>query len=133
MNANRKVRWGILSTAKIGREYVIPALQASVSGEVSAIASRDVATARRAANKLGVPAATSAIHSLANSPDWISASICCIACLVCSVTMRGPRVTSPYSAVSETEYRIQERPPSKRRSTMSFSSWSTSKYAISGS
>jgi predicted dehydrogenase len=64
MNANRKVRWGILSTAKIGREYVIPALQASDAGEVSAIASRDVATARRAAGQLGIARAWGSYEDL---------------------------------------------------------------------
>ena len=35
----KKVRWGILSTAKIGREKVIPAMQASEYCEIVAIAS----------------------------------------------------------------------------------------------
>ena len=34
-----KIRWGILSTAKIGREKVIPATQVSETGVVVAIAS----------------------------------------------------------------------------------------------
>ncbi|MEJ2502436.1 MAG: Gfo/Idh/MocA family oxidoreductase, partial [Gemmatimonadota bacterium] len=45
----------MLSTAKIGREKVIPALQASALGEVVAIASRDGDRAREAAGSLGVP------------------------------------------------------------------------------
>ena len=36
MNANRKVRWGILSTAKIGMDHVIPALQDSLNGATRA-------------------------------------------------------------------------------------------------
>ena len=55
MKTREKVRWGILSTAKIGREHVIPALQASEHGEVVAIASRDADTARRAGAELGIP------------------------------------------------------------------------------
>ncbi|MDC3416104.1 Gfo/Idh/MocA family protein [Aquibacillus salsiterrae] len=35
-----KLKWGVLSTAKIGREQVIPAIQRSNNGEVVAIASR---------------------------------------------------------------------------------------------
>ena len=35
-----KLRWGVLSTAKIGIEKVIPALQRSDLGTVTAIASR---------------------------------------------------------------------------------------------
>ena len=34
-------RWGILSTAKIGRDHVIPALQDAENGVVTAVASRD--------------------------------------------------------------------------------------------
>ena len=56
--------------------------------------------------KFSCPARFSAIHSRANSPDWISARICFIASRVSSVTMRGPRVMSPYSAVLEIECRM---------------------------
>ena len=41
--------------------------------------------------------------------------------------MRGPRVTSPYSAVSEMEYRMPAMPSSYMRSTMSFTSCRHSK------
>ncbi len=50
-----KVRWGVLSTAKIGVEKVIPALQKSTSCEVVALASRDGGRARSAADRLGIP------------------------------------------------------------------------------
>jgi predicted dehydrogenase len=50
----RKVRWGILSTAKIGREKVIPATQRSQTGVVTAIASRDLSRASAVADKLGI-------------------------------------------------------------------------------
>lgn len=48
-------RWGILSTAKIGREHVVPALQDAGNGVVSAIASRDRARARALADRCGAP------------------------------------------------------------------------------
>jgi predicted dehydrogenase len=48
-------RWGILSTAKIGRDHVIPALQDAENGVVAAIASRDLAKARALADRFGVP------------------------------------------------------------------------------
>jgi xylose dehydrogenase (NAD/NADP) len=38
---NHKLRWGVLSTANIGRAAVIPAIQRSRNGEVVAVASRD--------------------------------------------------------------------------------------------
>ena len=44
-------RWGILSTAKIGRDHVIPQLQDSENGVVTAIASRDHARARAVADR----------------------------------------------------------------------------------
>jgi predicted dehydrogenase len=50
----QKVRWGILSTAKIAREKVIPATQASETGVVAAIASRDLTQAEAIANQLGI-------------------------------------------------------------------------------
>jgi D-xylose 1-dehydrogenase (NADP+, D-xylono-1,5-lactone-forming) len=38
---SHKLRWGVLSTANIGRAAVIPAIQHSENGEVVAVASRD--------------------------------------------------------------------------------------------
>ena len=49
-----KVRWGILSTAVIGTEKVIPAMQQAELCEVTAIASRDLDKAQAAAAKLGI-------------------------------------------------------------------------------
>ena len=40
--AQRKVRWGVLSTANIGMEKVTPAIMKSPSSEVLGIASRDL-------------------------------------------------------------------------------------------
>src|SRR5436305_1145456 len=48
------IRWGVLSTAKIGREKVIPATQRSELGSVVAIASRDLVHAKDVAAKLGI-------------------------------------------------------------------------------
>jgi predicted dehydrogenase len=47
-------RWGILSTARIGHELVIPAIQDSVNGIVAAVASRDEARAATIARRFGV-------------------------------------------------------------------------------
>ncbi|MFD2163411.1 Gfo/Idh/MocA family protein [Paradesertivirga mongoliensis] len=51
----KKVRWGILSTAKIGLEKVVPAMQAGEYCEISAIASRDRTQAEMAATRLNIP------------------------------------------------------------------------------
>ncbi|OCW55924.1 Gfo/Idh/MocA family protein [Hoeflea olei] len=57
-------RWGILSTAKIGREQVIPQLQDSENGVVTAIASRDHARARALADRFGAPLAFASYEEL---------------------------------------------------------------------
>ncbi len=51
----RKLRWGILGTARIARLKVIPAIQRSVHSEVVAIASRSLEKARDTAHALGIP------------------------------------------------------------------------------
>ena len=66
------------------------------------------------------------------SPDWISLRIFFISALVRRSMILGPRVTSPYLAVSDTEKRMPAMPLSYMRSQMSFSSCRHSKYAISG-
>ena len=51
----------------------------------------------------GRPPSLSATHSSAKRPSWISSRILRISAFTASVMMRGPRVRSPYSAVSEIE------------------------------
>ena len=51
----KKLRWGILSTARIGMRTVIPAIQQSGNGVVAALASRDRSRAEEAARSLGIP------------------------------------------------------------------------------
>lgn len=48
-------RWGVLSTAKIGVTQVIPAIAASETGVVQAIASRDATRARHVADRFNAP------------------------------------------------------------------------------
>jgi predicted dehydrogenase len=64
----RKIRWGILSTAKIGTQKVIPAMQRGRNCEVVAIASRSVAVARAAAEPLGIPLAYGSYEELLADP-----------------------------------------------------------------
>lgn len=49
------LRFGILSTAKIGRELVVPAIQDAENCVVTAIASRDLSRAREMADRFSVP------------------------------------------------------------------------------
>ncbi len=50
----KTIRWGILSTAKIGTVQVIPAIQNAENCEVVGIASRSAETAAQAASELGI-------------------------------------------------------------------------------
>lgn len=65
----QSVNWGIISTAKIGREKVIPAMQRSRHCHVQAIASRDLATAQRVAAELGIPKAYGSYEDLLADPE----------------------------------------------------------------
>lgn len=63
------VRWGILSTARIGTEKVIPAIQQGTSCDVTAIASRTLDAARAAADRLHIPKAYDSYEALLADPD----------------------------------------------------------------
>jgi predicted dehydrogenase len=58
------VRWGILGTANIALAKVIPAMQRSPWCEITAIASRDLAKAKRAAGELNIPHAYGSYEEL---------------------------------------------------------------------
>ena len=55
--SDRRLRWGILSTAHIGRSRFVPGVRAGSEGEVVAIASRDQAKASAVAAELNIPRA----------------------------------------------------------------------------
>ena len=63
------VNWGVLSTAKIGREHVIPAMQKGKISRITAIASRDQASADRLAKELGIPRAYGSYEELLADPE----------------------------------------------------------------
>jgi len=65
----KKVNWGILSTAKIGREKVIPAMQQGQWSHVAAIASRSLASAQQVATDLGIAKAYGSYEALLAAPD----------------------------------------------------------------
>ncbi len=58
------VRWGILSTAKIGRTKVVPGMMKSPLCDVAAVASRDEASARDMARELGIAKAYGSYEAL---------------------------------------------------------------------
>lgn len=65
----KKVRWGILSTAKIGREKVIPAMQKGTYCEVVAIASRNFEQGKTVAEKLNIPVVYGNYEELLNDGE----------------------------------------------------------------
>jgi len=63
------IRWGVLSTAKIGLENVLPAMAKSPDCEIAAIASRDLAKANTAADNLGISRRYGSYQELFDDPD----------------------------------------------------------------
>ncbi|MDP3898121.1 MAG: Gfo/Idh/MocA family oxidoreductase [Mesorhizobium sp.] len=57
-------RWGVLSTAKIGREQVLPAIADADNGVLVAVASRDLDRARALADRFGAPYAFGSYEEL---------------------------------------------------------------------
>ena len=64
-----KVKWGILSTAKIARQQVIPGMQIGRFCEVHAIASRELDAAKKVAEQLAIPHAYGTYEELLADPE----------------------------------------------------------------
>src|SRR3979490_3060804 len=64
-----KVRWGILSTAKIGVKKVIPGMQKGKFCEIAAIASRNLQRAEETARSLGIAKAYGSYEELLADPQ----------------------------------------------------------------
>jgi predicted dehydrogenase len=65
----KKVVWGVLGAAKVAQARVIPGMARSSLNEVRAIASRDEAKARAAADKLGVAKTYGSYEALLADPQ----------------------------------------------------------------
>jgi predicted dehydrogenase len=65
----KKVNWGVLSTAKIGREKVTPALQKGQWSQVGAIASRSLSSAQKVAADMGIAKAYGSYEALLADPE----------------------------------------------------------------
>lgn len=65
----KKVVWGVLSTANIGMEKVLPAMKQAAHVELRAIASRSLANAQAAAGRLGIPNAYGSYQELLADPE----------------------------------------------------------------
>jgi len=64
-----KIRWGILSTANIAAERLIPAIKKSPYAELAAVASRDHSKAQAFAQRHGIPKVEASYEALLQSPD----------------------------------------------------------------
>src|SRR5438105_10836501 len=65
----QKLRWGVLGAARIATVKVIPAMQRGEWTAIAAIASRDIAKARRAAGDLGIAKAYGSYEELLADPE----------------------------------------------------------------
>ena len=65
----KKVVWGVLSTASIGMQKVLPAMQQSAWCDLRAIASRSLDSARKAADRLGIERAYGSYEALIADPQ----------------------------------------------------------------
>jgi D-xylose 1-dehydrogenase (NADP+, D-xylono-1,5-lactone-forming) len=64
-----KIRWGVISTAKIARTAVIPAIKASRNGIVYGVASREASKARAYADELGIECAYGSYEEMLADPN----------------------------------------------------------------
>ncbi len=67
--SEKRWRWGVLSTAHIGRTRFIPALQSMSNVEVVAVASRNLQKAEAFAQECGIPQAYGSYQELLEHPD----------------------------------------------------------------
>jgi D-xylose 1-dehydrogenase (NADP+, D-xylono-1,5-lactone-forming) len=65
----KKIRWGIIGSAGIAKRSVIPGIQQSETGEVTAIASRTLDKAQQTANEFNIPTAYRSYEELLNDPS----------------------------------------------------------------
>ena len=66
---HERVRWGVLSTANIGRKVVVPSIVASTNGVLAAVASREAARADAYAAEFGGVRAHASYEALLADPD----------------------------------------------------------------
>ncbi len=64
-----KVRWGVLSTAKIGIEKVLPAMQQGSHCEIIGMASRNLELAQKTAQRLGISKVYGSYEELLADPE----------------------------------------------------------------
>ncbi|WP_316858447.1 Gfo/Idh/MocA family oxidoreductase [uncultured Cohaesibacter sp.] len=63
------IRWGILGTAKIAREQLVPAIQTAENGTLQAVASRSQDSADQFAKRFGIPTAFDSYEAMLASDE----------------------------------------------------------------
>jgi 1,5-anhydro-D-fructose reductase (1,5-anhydro-D-mannitol-forming) len=63
------LRWGLIGTSTIAREWMAPAISAQPDSVVAAVASADAARATQYAQDLGIPRAHASVDELLSDPD----------------------------------------------------------------
>ena len=71
----QKVKWGVLGVASIAVRKVIPAMQKGAKSEITAIASRDLRKAEKAAGQLGIPKAYGSYDELLEDPAPLASAV----------------------------------------------------------
>lgn len=66
---HEKLRWGIMSTANIGRRSTIPGIQESDQNEVVAVASRSLENAEKFAKEMNIPNTYGSYEALLNDDE----------------------------------------------------------------
>jgi predicted dehydrogenase len=67
--AEPRLRWGVIGTARIGRNLFVPGVKASALGEVLAIGSRSAESANAVAHELGIPRAYGSYEAVLADQD----------------------------------------------------------------
>jgi predicted dehydrogenase len=65
----KELNWGVLGTADIGLRAVLPAIRRAEGGKLVAVASRDIAKARAAADTLTIPVVHGSYEELLRDPS----------------------------------------------------------------
>ena len=63
------INWGVISTAKIGWEYLIPAIHRSKNSKVIALASRNISRARSLSKQMKIPKCYGSYQELYQDPE----------------------------------------------------------------
>lgn len=67
--SDQRIKWGVISTANIGRWAINPAIQASINGDLVGVASRDTQTAADFAEQWSIPRSYGSYQALLDDSE----------------------------------------------------------------